>query len=110
MKNTTPLCGTCGASPCYLICPTQCPFGGDQQAENAAYEAGAMYDDNRERYAATLADMEEFARGEEEAAREEYEAWAATPEGQAEIAARAVAEEARKAAAAARALTDDIPF
>lgn len=96
--NDTTLCNVCGASPCYLQCPTQCPFGGDQRAEHEAHEAGAMFDDNRERYAATLADLDEFARSEDEAAREEYEAWAATPEGQAEIVAQAV----RKEAAAAR--------
>ena len=56
------LCPQCGMPPgqCYLICPTQDPYGGDQAAENADYEFNARYDDVRERYAATAADADMF--------------------------------------------------
>jgi hypothetical protein len=44
------LCPTCGANPCYRICPTQDPYGGDQAAEAADHDFNAQYDDVRERY------------------------------------------------------------
>jgi hypothetical protein len=44
------LCPECGANPCYRICPTQDPFGGDQAAEAADHDFNAQYDDVRERY------------------------------------------------------------
>lgn len=62
-------------------------------------EFNARYDDVRERFAATLADIEAWTRGEEEAEAAEVEAWLATPEGQAWTAEQARKEEARKAAA-----------
>lgn len=71
-------CPECGqpAGNCYLICPTQDPFQGDQYAEHVAHEEGARYDDVRERYAAEAADMEleaEYAHeGYEDAEQEAY--------------------------------------
>jgi hypothetical protein len=55
-------CHACGMPPgeCYRICPTQDPYQGDQAAENADYEFNARYDDERERYAATVADADLF--------------------------------------------------
>ena len=44
-------CHVCSGSPCFLICPMADPFGGDQELENADYEANACYDAVRERFA-----------------------------------------------------------
>ena len=53
--KTCPECGM-PEGQCYRICPTQDPYQGDQAAENADYEFNARYDDQRERYAATVED------------------------------------------------------
>jgi len=74
MTNEKTVCGTCGASPCYLICPTQDPYQGDHRREHEDHEAGAAYDDNHERYAATIADADLFF---ESAAAYEQEEWEA---------------------------------
>jgi len=64
METKKTVCGICWKSPCYLQCPTQDPYAGDQRREHEDHEAGAMYDDVRERYAAEVADMERFAESE----------------------------------------------
>jgi len=65
---------------CYRICPTQDPYQGDQAAENADYEFNARYDDQRERYAATVEDArlstmhpDEFDESDSADAREDME-------------------------------------
>jgi hypothetical protein len=62
--STSPLCGTCGANPCYNICPTQDPYQGDQYAEAMDHEFNARYDDVRERYASTAEDADLFSAEE----------------------------------------------
>lgn len=62
MKTT---CSECGASPCYAICPTQDPYGGDQAAENADYEFNARYDHVSERFAGEQLDLEREAMYDE---------------------------------------------
>ena len=56
------VCGTCGASPCYLICQTQDPYRGDHAAENDDYEFGARHDSHRDAImeARTAWEIEEF--------------------------------------------------
>lgn len=39
--STPVLCPVCGASPCYLICPTQDPYAGRPWEEHEDHEAGA---------------------------------------------------------------------
>lgn len=70
-------------------------------------EFNARYDDDKERYAATIADMLAFAQIEEWAAEEEYRAWIQTPEGQAAEAAMVAAEAAEVAAREARVAADE---
>lgn len=54
------VCATCGANPCYLICPTQGPWHGDQSLENDDHESNARYDDVRERFSTSqLSDNDE---------------------------------------------------
>jgi len=53
MNKNTP-CAVCGASPCYLQCPTQDPYYNDRALEAAVDEMNASYDDARERFAGTL--------------------------------------------------------
>jgi len=50
----TKLCPECGANPCYLICPTQDPYQGNQAAEAADHDFNAQFDDVRERYAGEI--------------------------------------------------------
>jgi hypothetical protein len=59
-------CAVCGVSPCYLICPTQDPYQGDQQAENDDYEAFAQSDYISEAYGATARDADAFFMDDED--------------------------------------------
>lgn len=52
-------CRVCGASPCYLICPTQDPFHGDQAAEHDDHELNARHDDVRERWGSSELELDE---------------------------------------------------
>jgi len=60
------VCTVCGVSPCYLMCPTQDPYQGDQQRENDDYEAFAQSDYLNEAFGPTARDADAFFNDDED--------------------------------------------
>lgn len=98
-------CPVCHASPCYLTCPTQDPYFGRPVAEHEDHEAGARYDDIRERFG-SHGDIDD--RDEEPAVTDSSSLQSLSWQARREI-QRVVDEERAKVIAALR-TEDDIPF
>jgi len=73
-ETTASGCDFCGTAPCFLSCPTQDPYAGDQRREHEDHEFGAQFDDLRERFGPTADDADLFF---ESAAAFEEEKWEA---------------------------------
>lgn len=98
-------CPVCHASPCYLICPTQDPYAGQPQAEHEDHEAGARYDDVRERFG-SHGDIDD--RDDEPAVADPNSLQSLSWQSRREI--QRVADEERAKAIAALRTEDDILF